>query len=103
MAPAGQEDLVREKLAAAVRGEPVPALGFVHRTPQGTWVWLEVDLLRLRDGERLIGLLGVCRDVTEKKETELRLRRETEERVKTEEALRSSEEYYRAIFQNTGT
>ena len=103
MAPAGQEDLVREKLAAAVRGEPAPALGFAHQTPQGMWIWIEVDVSRLRDGERLIGLLGVCRDVTEKKETKLRLRRETEERVKTEEALRSSEEYYRAIFQNTGT
>ncbi len=128
MARAGERDVVKGKLATAVLGERIPALELVHDTSRGESIRLEVNVTCLRDGERVVGLLAVCRDVTERKraEEELevyrnnlmalvekrtqellvaneQLQREIGEHRKTEEALRTSEEYYRAIFQNTGT
>ena len=128
MARAGERDLVKDRLGAASRGERIPSLDLVHDTACGESIRLEVDVTRLTDGEHVIGLLAVCRDVTERKraEEELetyrnslmalvekrteellianeQLQREISEHKKTEEALRTSEEYYRAIFQNTGT
>ena len=123
-----ERGLLEEKLAAILRGEPVPALELSYDTPRGERIRFEVNAAGLRNGEGLMGILAVCRDITERKRTEeevkayrndlealvakrtqellvvnQQLQHEISEHKKTEEALRTSEEYYRAIFQNTGT
>ncbi len=123
-----ERGLLEEKLAAILRGEPVPALESSYDTPRGERIRFEVNIAGLRNGEGLMGILAVCRDITERKRTEeevkayrndlealvakrtqellvvnQQLQHEISEHKRTEEALRTSEEYYRAIFQNTGT
>lgn len=55
----------------------------------GSWMWIEAKVSFLRDGEgKPVGLLGVSRDITERK--------------KVQEALRESEEKLRVIFDSMG-
>jgi PAS domain S-box-containing protein len=56
-------------------------------TPEGESLWLRTSKVPLRDHDnRIIGLLGIYEDITERK--------------MMEEQLRESEERYRSIFQN---
>ncbi len=56
----------------------------------GSTIWTEVKISLLYDEDnRPQGILGITSDITERK--------------KTEEALKKSEEYYRAIFEHTAT
>ncbi|MGA2796945.1 MAG: PAS domain S-box protein [Thermoguttaceae bacterium] len=74
-------------------------------------IWLNVRSIPLKDEQgRVVSVMGVCRDVTDRKQAEEALRKahdELEERVtertaelsKTTEALRRSEERFRSYFE----
>lgn len=121
-------DMVQKSFKAVMRGETVPAYELNYLTASGNPIWIEINATPLVDQGRITGVLVVSRDITERKkiEEELnlyrsnletliesrtaelvianeQLQREIEGHKKTEEALRSSEAYYRTIFQNTGT
>ncbi len=121
-------DRVLQTFGAVSRGESVAPLELTYESASGTPVWVEIHLTPLIDEERIKGVLVISRDISERKKTEEelrlyrnnletlvaqraaevlsvneRLQHEIEEHKKTEEALKESEEYYRAIFQNTGT
>ena len=54
----------------------------------GSWMWIEVKVTFLRDNEgKPIGLLGVSRDITDRK--------------RMDESLRTSEEKYRLLFESS--
>lgn len=122
------KDMVQKSFRAVMRGDVVPAYELSYLTASGNALWIEINATPLVDQGRIAGVLVVSRDITERKkiETELNLYRsnlealidsrtaelvianehlqsEIEGHKKTEEALRSSEAYYRTIFQNTGT
>ena len=61
----------------------------------GSTVWVEASMMTMRDDEgRLIGYLGVSRDITERKRAEA-------EKQQAAEALRRSEENYKFLVENT--
>lgn len=122
------KDLVQESFNAVMRGEVVPAYELSYFTASGTPIWIEINATPIIDQGKINGVLVVSRDITERKkiEEELELHRSNLETIienrtaelrianeqlqaeigqhkKTEEALKSSEAYYRTIFQNTGT
>jgi len=75
--------------------EPLPAMGFEVRTPQGTR-WLETSPSIIRDGHgQVVGVRAICRDVTERKQLERErdavLIREQDARVEAEHARRQAE------------
>ena len=124
--PEERENALRD--FETVMGGTPTQLELSHEGPSGERLWDEVSALPLLRGGAVIGVLAVTRDVTDKKRTkeELRLyrnnlealveertaellkanegfQREMENRRQAEGALRNSEDYYKAIFQNTGT
>jgi len=119
---------VKKSFDAVIQGKPVPAYELNYINASGASIWVEINATPLVDRDKIIGVLVVSRDITrrkgieeeltlyrdnletlvEKRTAELltaneQLRAEIAEHKKTEEALRSSESYYRTIFQNTGT
>jgi PAS domain S-box-containing protein len=119
---------VQKNFKAVMCGEIVPAYELSYANASGKSIWVEINATPLIDQGDIFGVLVVSRDITERKRTEgeLKLYRsnlegliesrtaelrianeqlqgEINEHKKTEEALRSSESYYRTIFQNTGT
>ena len=59
----------------------------IHR--DGRIIWAEINMTFMRDAlGNTIGILGITKDITERRDVQERLRR--------------SEEQYRAIFENTG-
>jgi PAS domain S-box-containing protein len=122
------KDMIQESFMAVMKGEVVPAYELSYFTASGTQIWIEINATPLLDQGKINGVLVVSRDITERKkiEEELELHRSNLETIiesrtaelrianeqlqaeigqhkKTEEALKSSEAYYRTIFQNTGT
>ena len=120
--------MVQKSFKTVMRGEAVPAYELSYINVSGKSIWIEINATPLVDHGNIIGVLVVSRDVTERKriEGELKLYRsnletsiesrtaelrianeqlqaEIAQHKKTEDALRSSEAYYRTIFHNTGT
>ncbi|NPU83960.1 MAG: PAS domain S-box protein [Syntrophaceae bacterium] len=61
----------------------------------GSTVWVEASMMTMRDDEgRLIGYLGVSRDISERRRAEA-------EKQEAAEALRRSEENYKFLVENT--
>lgn len=88
--------LVMQKLSYELEAEKaggadpdrVTTMDIELKKKDGFWMWLEVKVTFLRDNEgKPIGLLGVSRDITERK--------------RAQEALKSNEERYRLLFENS--
>ena len=120
-------EVARKALAEALAvAEPKDLLELELNRKDGSTVWTEVKMAFLRDPDgRPVGILGVARDITERKEAEQALRKahdeleirvqertadlakineelriEIAERVRAEQGLRESEEQLRLVVQN---
>jgi len=105
----------------------IPAIEMERQTEYGEKVTVELNWKVLSENNVVLGILGVFRDVTDRKraqaalksardELEMRvkertadlqkanelLERQIEKRVRAEEKLKESEEKYRGLFQNSG-
>jgi PAS domain S-box-containing protein len=123
----GERESARRHFGTVLDGSPV-RLEVSRDEASGKRRWDRIEAVPLVRGGAAIGVLAIVRDVTDKREAEEALelcrsnletlveertaelvkandglRREVENRVCAENALRDSEDYYRAIFQNTGT
>jgi PAS domain S-box-containing protein/putative nucleotidyltransferase with HDIG domain len=77
-------EMTLEESGAAEEGRS-PTLELEHKCKDGSTVWAEVKTNFLKDAQgRLVGVMGVTRDITERR--------------RMEEALRESEEHFRHIF-----
>ncbi len=77
-------------------GEPLLAYEEQRTTPAGEQLWLRTSKVPLRDaGGAVVGVLGICEDITGAK---LAAERHDRERREAEEALRASEQKCRGIF-----
>ncbi|MFN4217970.1 MAG: PAS domain S-box protein [Candidatus Bipolaricaulia bacterium] len=56
---------------AVLRGEPPPPLEAPFRRPDGSPGWLHVNLAFIKEGSQVKEVLGISRDITERKRTEL--------------------------------
>jgi PAS domain S-box-containing protein len=116
-----------ENLQTVIQGNAC-SLELSHQGLSGDILWDRIHAVPLRHGETIVGVLAVFSDITARKNAENELilyrnnpevlieqrtaelieankglQREIENRIQAEEALRNSEDYYKAIFQNTGT
>ena len=111
-----------------LRGEKlVPPIEIERQTKFGEKVTVEINLSRLSENNAVAGLMGVARDVTDRKlaqeevkkardELDRRVRQRTtdlqkanelltmqiNERIQAEKQLKESEEKYRGLFENSG-
>jgi PAS domain S-box-containing protein len=120
--------MVQRLFQDMIQGKSVGPQELSYTSEAGQVLWFEANPSHLMEGDRVAGILVITRDITEKKRTageldtyrnqlealvekrtaELsvaneQLQHEINEHKKTEAALRDSEDYYKAIFQNTGT
>jgi PAS domain S-box-containing protein len=56
---------------AALRGEPSPPLEAPFRRPDGSPGWLHVNIAFIKEGHQIKEVLGISRDITERKRNEL--------------------------------
>ncbi len=119
---------VQKGFETVMQGKPVPSFELSYTIASGETAWIEINATPLVENNQVVAILVISRNITERKQAEEELRlyrnqleelvltrteelvaaneelqREINEHKKTEEALRSSELYYRTIFQNTGT
>ena len=80
------KELVRSRFEAVLHGESVPTYELAHQMPSGGVLWLEVSVTALRKADHIIGLLGVSRDITERR--------------RAREVLRESEQMWRSLAKN---
>jgi len=121
-------DLARANFERVMRGEENPPYELRLCDPDGVPRIREVKSRPILENGRVVGLLGISRDITARKQAEelianakailermveertaelarksARLEEEIERRKIVAERLRESEDRYRAIFENTGT
>ena len=81
-----ERETVRGHFRASVRGERVPPYEFAYRRAADDIAWVHISTTALREGGRIVGVLGVLRDITK--------------RIQTQQALKESEEKYRTLFED---
>jgi PAS domain S-box-containing protein len=79
-------EVMRERVEAVLRGESVPNYELAIRAASGELFWVELNTTALREGDRIVGLHGVSRDITE--------------RHRAREALRESEQMWRSLAES---
>jgi PAS domain S-box-containing protein len=121
-------EFAQSNFQKALSGEKfIPAIEMERQTESGEKVTVELNWKVLSENNVVLGILGVFRDVTDRKraqaalksardELEMRVKERTaalqkanellekqiEKRVQAEEKLKESEEKYRGLFQNSG-
>jgi PAS domain S-box-containing protein len=95
-------ELARSSLQKAMEGDRIPPTEIERETAEGEKITLEVNLTSIYEDGVAVALLGVCRDVTDRKRAEEGLRRAGEElemrvRERTEELLKANEFLEREI------
>jgi PAS domain S-box-containing protein len=128
LAQSDKRKQAEQLLHAVLKKKETRVMELSYSNANGVRTWLEITASPIFHGDQLAGLVAITRDVTEKKKiaadldnyrynleavverrtAELsvmneQLQREIGEHKKTEIALRDSESFYKAIFQNTGT
>ena len=92
------------KHAAAMRGEMQPPFEFTYFSSSGEEIWVEASVTPLREEGSIIGLLGISRDISWRKnaEGELKRHRDSLEQLVAERTaeLRKSEKKYRDLVIN---
>jgi PAS domain S-box-containing protein len=79
-------ETVRENLDAVLRGEQVPIFEVAYPTASGDLMWLELNTAPLLDDGVVVGLHGVSRDITGRRQMEA--------------ALRESKQQWRSLVEN---
>ncbi|MFO7795818.1 MAG: PAS domain S-box protein [Promethearchaeati archaeon] len=67
----------------------------------GSYFYGRSHVMPIYKDHEIIGLRGIISDITERKKSEITLKKEIEERKKTEEKLKKSEEKYRYLFEGS--
>lgn len=66
-----RKKILWELRQAILRGEPPPPLETPFRRPDGSLGWLHVNLAFIKEGSQVKEVLGISRDITERKRSEL--------------------------------
>jgi len=82
-----ERESVREHFEATVRGEQVEPYEFGFKKAADDIAWAHVSTTAIRDGGKIVGVLGVVLDITK--------------RVKSDHALAISEKKYRTLFEDS--
>lgn len=78
------QDQVQKKFAATMRGEKVPVYEVSYLTALGHEIWVEVNTTPIRRDRDVVAMLGISRDISDRKLAEQRLKvvlEELEKRV----------------------
>jgi len=96
---------VRKNFEAVMRGDEISAYKLAYPTASGDELWVEVNTTVLRTETGIIGLLGISRDISDRKLAEKRLEKariELENRVEKRTAeLRKKTEQLNALMNAT--
>ena len=121
-------EFAKSSFQKVLNGEKVvPAIEMERQTASGEKATLEINWRVLSENNAVVGLMGVSRDVTDRKlaqeelkrardELEMRvkertvdlqnanelLKKQINERIRAEEKLKESEQKYRGLFENSG-
>jgi PAS domain S-box-containing protein len=82
-----ERQTVQEHFKATVRGEQVPPYEFAYRRAADDLAWVQISTTAIREGGRIVGVLGIIVDITK--------------RIKSEQALKENEEKYRRLFEDS--
>jgi PAS domain S-box-containing protein len=80
------KDIVQQNFNARIKGQTIPPYEISYDTPSGKVLWVELSTKVIYDDDRVIGIIAITRDVTERK--------------RIENELRQSEERFRALFEH---
>jgi PAS domain S-box-containing protein len=97
-----------ERFEKVIGGEEVPPYEVAYRARNGRRIWVEVNSKALHENGRIVGSIGISRDVRhrrkEKEDLEQRVKERTaelegelRERVRAEKALKRSEQKFREL------
>jgi PAS domain S-box-containing protein len=82
-----ERESVRKHFEATVRGEQVLPYEFSYLRAENDVAWVHISTTAIREGGRVVGVLGVLLDITK--------------RVQSEQALKESERKYRTLFEDS--
>jgi PAS domain S-box-containing protein len=71
--------LAEQRVAATLRGEIMPPYEISYPATDGRMVHLEMHTAPLRDGDRIVGVIGIARDISDRKRAEKELQELSEQ------------------------
>ena len=71
--------MAEQRVAATMRGEQVPPYEMEYQASDGRVVHIEMHTAPLREGERIVGVLGISRDISDRKRAEKELHEKSEQ------------------------
>lgn len=74
LSPQERQRLTKEIRSSLLRGIPPPMVEAPFRRPDGTLGWLQINVAFLKEEDQVKEVLGIIRDITERKRTEEALR-----------------------------